>query len=90
MKREKGRRRERGHSFLQAAKTTTGSKNSTTTSKKKKKKKQEDNPNGLLEESSFAVLFPKYRERYLRDAWPAVTKALKEVRWFCCGSFFLR
>jgi len=26
------------------------------------------------------VLFPKYRERYLRDAWPAVTKALKEVR----------
>lgn len=26
------------------------------------------------------MLFPKYRERYLRDAWPAVTKALKEVR----------
>ena len=44
--------------------------------------KQEDNPNGLLEESSFAVLFPKYRERYLRDAWPAVTKALKEVGFF--------
>eukprot|EP00850_Spirogloea_muscicola_P011024 SM000067S20301 [mRNA] locus=s67:99046:103027:- [translate_table: standard] len=33
---------------------------------------------GLLEESSFATLFPKYREKYLREAWPAVTRALKE------------
>ena len=33
------------------------------------------------------MLFPKYRERYLRDAWPAVTKALKEVRW-CFSEFF--
>lgn len=33
------------------------------------------------------MLFPKYRERYLRDAWPAVTKSLKEVRIFC-SSFF--
>eukprot|EP00887_Chlorella_sp_A99_P006215 scaffold3.g6215.t1 len=39
---------------------------------------KEDNPSGMLEESSFAVLFPKYREKYLREAWPAVTKALKE------------
>lgn len=39
---------------------------------------KEDNPTGLLEESSFATLFPKYREKYLREVWPAVTRALKE------------
>jgi len=31
----------------------------------------------LLEESSFATLFPKYREKYLRDVWPIVTRALE-------------
>ena len=30
----------------------------------------------LLEESSFAVLFPQYREQYLREVWATVTKAL--------------
>ncbi|KAJ6229180.1 hiv-1 rev binding protein [Anaeramoeba flamelloides] len=39
--------------------------------------KRQDNPNGLLEESSFATLFPKYREKYLRQVWPQVTRALK-------------
>lgn len=39
---------------------------------------KDDNPYGLLEESSFATLFPKYREKYLREVWPSVTKALKE------------
>ncbi|GKY98800.1 ribosomal RNA assembly protein mis3 [Mayamaea pseudoterrestris] len=32
--------------------------------------------NRLLEESSFATLFPKYREHYLRQTWPVVTKHL--------------
>eukprot|EP00873_Tetraselmis_striata_P039058 jgi/Tetstr1/459322/TSEL_004717.t1 len=45
---------------------------------------KEDNTGGvLLEESSFATLFPKYREKYLREVWPAVTRALKEHHITC-------
>ncbi|KAL8313655.1 hypothetical protein RB593_007694 [Gaeumannomyces tritici] len=37
-----------------------------------------DNTGGTFaEESSFVTLFPKYREVYLRQCWPLVTKALE-------------
>jgi len=39
---------------------------------------KEENPSGLLEESSFATLFPQYREQYLKQVWPDVKKVLSE------------
>ncbi|KIX02203.1 uncharacterized protein Z518_08142 [Rhinocladiella mackenziei CBS 650.93] len=46
--------------------------------------KPEHNVGGTFaEESSFACLFPKYREPYLKQAWPLVTKAL-EKRGVAC------
>ncbi|KAJ7087270.1 ribosomal RNA assembly protein mis3 [Mycena belliarum] len=37
----------------------------------------------FLEESSFATLFPKYREKYLREVWSAVTQAL-DAHFLAC------
>lgn len=38
----------------------------------------DDNKAGpFTEESSFAILFPKYREQYLRESWGMVTRALE-------------
>lgn len=46
--------------------------------------KPEDNLGGTFaEESSFITLFPKYREIYLRESWPIVTRAL-EKRGISC------
>lgn len=46
--------------------------------------KPDDNTGGsFLEESSFAVLFPKYREVYLREAWPGITRALQKFGIAC-------
>jgi len=44
---------------------------------------QGDMSQPLLEESSFAVLFPAYREKYLRDIWPQATALLKKAD-ICC------
>ncbi|KND02448.1 ribosomal RNA assembly protein KRR1 [Spizellomyces punctatus DAOM BR117] len=45
--------------------------------------KPTDNTAPFLEESSFATLFPKYREAYLREVWPMVTSALEQVGVAC-------
>ena len=32
----------------------------------------------FMEESSFVVMFPRYREKYIKDCWAIVLKSLKE------------
>ncbi|KAI9821316.1 MAG: ribosomal RNA assembly protein krr1 [Pycnora praestabilis] len=43
-----------------------------------------DNASGTFtEESSFATLFPKYREVYLKEAWPMITRSLEKFGIAC-------
>ncbi|ESN97231.1 hypothetical protein HELRODRAFT_85673, partial [Helobdella robusta] len=43
---------------------------------KPEKFNKEDYPHGLVDTSSFAFLFPKYREKYLKENWPLVKEKL--------------
>lgn len=45
--------------------------------------KPDDSSGPFLEESSFATLFPQYREKYLREVWKAVTAALDKHGLAC-------
>ncbi|AFZ79591.1 ribosomal RNA assembly protein, putative [Theileria equi strain WA] len=43
----------------------------------------EDNKPSLLEESSFSILFPKYREKYIQSVWGDVKKSLSDYHIKC-------
>lgn len=45
--------------------------------------KPEDGSGAFLEESSFATLFPQYREKYLREVWEVVTSELEKFGIAC-------
>lgn len=40
---------------------------------------QDEGTKPFLDESSFVLLFPKYREKYIKECWGIVLKNLKEI-----------
>lgn len=43
----------------------------------------DENAQPFTDESSFATLFPKYREKYLQEIWPHVTQSLNKYGISC-------
>jgi ribosomal RNA assembly protein len=39
---------------------------------------EQDVKGAFTEESSFVVMFPRYREKYIKECWSIVLKSLKE------------
>lgn len=39
---------------------------------------KEDNPHGVVADTSFATIFPKYREEYIRECFPLLEQKLNE------------
>ena len=44
---------------------------------------KEENKGGVMGKSNFVILFPKYREAYLKESWPVVESLLSKQVFYC-------